>query len=281
MGDAPIAIAGLSSCLNQVSANGENSDNGLLCIHRLHVSMRQATVGRYAFEYGVFFAWALARVSFLHARRRYDVVYVHNMPNFRNGLDLMVRALSMLVGEFPRLRLRVIGDGPALEPVRGPGSPGDLARAIRDLLTHPAAAQDRAFSSRIKLDKLDWPAQKETLVGTVEALVGSARPRSRRGTEPLASPGRDGLPQADHRTSRQGGNKACPIHAVPSAHPRQPEPSPGRVTSRQEPPPRLRCWSFARGRLGARCWRPSEGHRARAGYCRPAFAPVGAAAGEP
>ena len=365
---------------NGGGGNGESSNNGLLSIHRLHMSLRQSAAARYAYEYGAFFAWALARVSFLHTRRRYDVVYIHNMPNFlvfagilpkitgakiildvhdpvaellasirgrglpgwlrrlanaeerlsmsfsdavitvnesmrrrlsatskrqvtvvmnlpdpalftpppepgdprdpdllvysgtvteRNGLDLVVRALSMLAGEFPRLRLRVIGDGPALEPVRRlaqdlaiadrveflgfvpndqvpsllsraaagitaqredifgslvfsmkaaeyialglpvvcsgvttmrhyfaddellffePGSPEDLARATRDLLTHPAAAQDRAFRSRIKLGKLDWPAQKETLVGTVEALAGPARPRSRRGTAPLTIP---------------------------------------------------------------------------------------------
>jgi glycosyltransferase involved in cell wall biosynthesis len=364
------------------SSNSESSNNGLLRIHRLRMSMQQAAAARYAFEYGAFFAWVLARISFLHARRRYDVVYVHNMPNFlvfagtlpkitgakivldvhdpvaelmasirgrglpawlrrlanaeerlsmsfsdavitvnesmrrrlratsqrqvavvmnlpdpalftprqasgdgrdpdllvysgtiseRNGLDLVVRALSTLVGEFPLLHLRVIGDGPSLEPVRRlaqdlaiadrveflgfvpndqvpslvsgaaagiaaqredifgslvfsmkvaeyvalglpvvcsgvttmrhyfaddellffePGSPDDLARGIRDLLTHPAAAQDRVFRSRIKLDKLDWPAQKETLVGTVEAAAGSRRPRSRRGTEPLRIPGR-------------------------------------------------------------------------------------------
>jgi glycosyltransferase involved in cell wall biosynthesis len=54
-----------------------------------------------------------------------------------------------------------------------PGNPEDLARAIRALLTNPAAAGERAARSRMKLDKLDWPAQKETLVKTVEALVGS------------------------------------------------------------------------------------------------------------
>ena len=37
---------------------------------------------RYAFEYGAFFSWTFVLVSLLHARRRYDVVYVHNMPNF-------------------------------------------------------------------------------------------------------------------------------------------------------------------------------------------------------
>jgi glycosyltransferase involved in cell wall biosynthesis len=364
-------------------ANGEyraSGNHGLLRIYRLRMRMQQAAATRYVFEYGVFFAWVLGLVSFFHARRRYDVVYVHNMPNFmvfsgllpkisgakiildvhdpaaellasirgcdlprwlrrlvgaeervsisfsdavitvnepvrqllsgrskrpvavvmnlpeptffippeasrdrgnldwlvysgsiahRNGLDLVVRALWMLVGEFPRLRLRVIGDGPALEAVVGlakdlgvverteflglvpndqvpslvsdaaagisaqredifgslvfsmkvaeyaslglpvicsgiatmrhyfsgdellffePGSAEDLARAIRDLLTHPAAAEQRAARSRIKLDKLDWPAQKETLVATVEALAASGRLPSRREARPVRRP---------------------------------------------------------------------------------------------
>jgi glycosyltransferase involved in cell wall biosynthesis len=44
----------------------------------------------------------------------------------------------------------------------------DLARAIRKLLNDPAAATDRAAKCRIKLDKLSWSAQKETLVEVVE-----------------------------------------------------------------------------------------------------------------
>jgi hypothetical protein len=71
-----------------------------------------------------------------------------------------------------------------------PDNEEDLARAIRELLADPAAAEERAARSRIKLGKLDWPAQKETLVGTVEALAGSRRSRSWRGTEPLSIPWR-------------------------------------------------------------------------------------------
>jgi len=347
------------------------SNNALLTIHRLRMRKQRSAVLRYAYEYGFFCAWAFILVSFCHARRRYDVVYVHNMPNFlvfagclpkiggakivldvhdpapelmssirgrdlpgwmhalvtaeervsmsfsdalitvnesmrrrisamsgrpvtvvmnlpdpavfgageeprhredtdflvysgaishRNGPDLIVEALSLLGDEFPALRLRIIGNGPALESlVRMAGDLGvadrvdfvdwvpnhevpglvsgaaagvsahredtfgslvfsmkvaeyaalglpvvcsgittmrhyfdddelmffepenarDLARAIRELLTDPAAAEERAARSRLKLRKLDWPAQKETLVATVEALAGGKRPRSR------------------------------------------------------------------------------------------------------
>jgi glycosyltransferase involved in cell wall biosynthesis len=340
-----------------------SGDGGPLRLHLLRMRKMQTGLRRYAFEYGAFFSWAFARTSLLHVRRRYDVVYVHNMPNFlvfaglfpkmsgakivldvhdpaaelladirghdlpplirrmadaeermsisfsdalitvnesmrgrlnaissrpvsvvmnlpdqrrfgpletsrdnrdpgwivysgsiahRNGVDLAVRAVALLAGEFPSLRLRLIGEGPALESVmqlaedlgiadrvefrglapydqipallsgaaagistqRGgtfgslvfsmkvaeyvalglpvicsgiatmrhyfsddellffePENAVDLARAIRALLTDPAAAEERAARSRIKLDKLDWPAQQATLVETVEALA--------------------------------------------------------------------------------------------------------------
>jgi glycosyltransferase involved in cell wall biosynthesis len=342
-----------------------SSDGGPLRVRLLPMQKKQTGLARYAFEYGAFFSWAFILVSLLHARRRYHVVYVHNMPNFlvfaglfpkiggakivldvhdpaaelladirghdlppwarrlanaeerisisfsdtlitvnesmrrrlsamssrpvsvvmnipnprrfapleasrdrgsfewivysgsiahRNGIDLVVRAVSLLADGFPSLRFRVIGEGPALEsvmrlaedlgvadrvefpglvpsgqipsmlsdaaagisPQRGgvfgslvfsmkvaeyvalglpvicsgiatmrhyfsddellffePENAEDLARAIRVLLTNPAAAEERAARSRMKLDKLDRPAQEETLVETVEALAGS------------------------------------------------------------------------------------------------------------
>jgi len=344
------------------------ADTALIRFRRLRMRKQRSVAARYVFEYGIFFAWALLRVSLCHARRRYDVVYVHNMPNFlvfaglvpkiggagivldvhdpaaellasirgqdlppwlrrlagaeerislwfadalvtvneamrrrlaalstrpvsvvmnlpdpavfaagervtpsegpdwlvysgsiafRNGLDLVVRALFLLREDFPSLRLRVIGNGPALgsvvrlagdlgvadradfldtvpseqipalvggaaagvSPQRGdsfgslvfsmkvaeyaalglpvicsgiptmrhyfsddelmffdPASADDLARAIRDLLADPVSARERAARSRVKLGGLDWPAQKQTLVATVEAL---ARPGKR------------------------------------------------------------------------------------------------------
>ena len=342
-------------------------DGGRLRIRLMRMQKKQTGLARYAFEYGAFFSWAFVLVSLLHARRRYNLVYVHNMPNFlvfagllpkisgakivldvhdpaaelladirgggvpprvqrllnaeelismsfsdtlitvnesmrrrlaaisprpvsvvmnlpdparfvpveascdsgsldwivysgsvahRNGVDLVVRAVSLLADGFPSLRFRVIGEGPAVEsvvrlaedlgvadrvefrsfvpngqipallsgsaagisPQRGgvfgslvfsmkvaeyvalglpvicseiatmrhyfsddellffePESAVDLARAIRALLTDRAAAGERAARSRKKLDELDWPAQKQTLVETVEALAGSPR----------------------------------------------------------------------------------------------------------
>ncbi len=342
-----------------------NGAGGPFRIYSLRLEKKQTGLARYAFEYCVFFLWAFIRVSLLQARRRYDVVYVHNMPNFlvfaglvpkiggakivldvhdpaaelladirgrdlpplvrylanaeerisltfsdtvitvnesmrrrlsamssrpvtvvmnlpdagrfvprqaepgndsfewivycgsiarRNGVDLIVRAVPLLAEDFPLLRFRIIGEGPALEPAvqlaeelgaadfvefrglvangqipsllsgavagispqRGgvfgslvfsmkgaeyialglpvicsgtdtmryyfsddellffePENPEDLARAIRALLADLAAAKGRVVKSRIKLDELDWSAQKKTLVETVEALIDS------------------------------------------------------------------------------------------------------------
>jgi glycosyltransferase involved in cell wall biosynthesis len=197
----------------------------------------------------------------------------------RNGLDLVVRALSVLAPEFPRLGFRIIGEGPAVEsllrqaedegvadrvefrsfvphheipavvsdavagvsaqredafgalvfsvkvaeyvalglPVICSGTatmrhyfaadellffetadPADLARAIRNLLTDPAAAAERAARSRIKLDKLGWSAQKQTLVNTVEALVRPTKLPSR------DEPGLAGIPWPE--PSADGGS---------------------------------------------------------------------------
>jgi glycosyltransferase involved in cell wall biosynthesis len=338
------------------------SDTGLLRFYRLRMRKQRKAAARYAFEYGGFAAWAFALVSIFQLRRKYQVVYVHNMPNFlvfaglipklagakiildvhdpaaellacilerelpqwlrrlavaeerisisfaealitvnepmrqrlkaisrspvtvvmnlpdpaafspdqrsllrgglqwlvysgtvaeRNGLDLVVRALSLLADDFPRLRFRIIGAGPAIEPVRRlaaelgvadrvdfrglvpyydvpaalsdaaagisaqredafgalvfsvkvaeyvglglpvvcsgtatmrhyfdddemlffePANTQDLARAIRDLLSDTAAADQLARKSQLKLDKLRWSAQKQALVETVEKL---------------------------------------------------------------------------------------------------------------
>lgn len=55
---------------------------GLLQFYRLPASRERGKGTRYAFKYGIFFLWTLGVLSWLGMRRRYDVVYVHNMPNF-------------------------------------------------------------------------------------------------------------------------------------------------------------------------------------------------------
>ena len=372
------------------------SNTGHLRFYRLRMRKQRTAATRYAFEYGGFFAWACILVSFLQIRRKYDIVYVHNMPNFlvfaglipklagakivldvhdpavellacvrgrelprwlrflavaeerisisfadalitvnepmrqrlrtisrlptavvmnlpdpalfgpyeaarprdgvqslvysgtiteRNGLDLVVQAVSLLAADFPSLRFRIIGEGPALESVlalaeekgvsdrvefRGfvshyeipaavsdavagisaqredafgalvfsvkvaeyvalglpvicsgtatmrhyfdddemlffePANTQDLARAIRDLLTDPAAADERALNSKLKLDKLGWSTQKETLVEVVEKLVGSRKLRSQDKPERAGIQDRNDSQHAGHPNRKTG-----------------------------------------------------------------------------
>ena len=127
-----------------------------------------------------------------------DCVPNHEIPGLLSGAAAGISAqredtfgslvFSMKVAEYAALGLPVVCSG--IATMRHyfdddelvffePADARDLARAIRDVLTDPAAAEERAARSRIKLRKLDWPAQKETLVGTVEALNGGRRLRSR------------------------------------------------------------------------------------------------------
>ncbi len=335
---------------------------GPVRLHHLPMSHDRGGLGRYAARYGTFFAWAAARLSWWHLRRRYDLVYVHNMPNFlvftaivpkltgakvlldvrdpvpellasirrdrlpswlsrltrveervsfsysdavitvsepmrsrvaaatphprevgvvmnlpdpgvfvplsepaeparrlvysgtiayRHGVDLAIEALALLSEEAPDLRLRLIGEGPEVEsllrlaqargvadrveflglvphhelpallqgsaagisPLRAdgfgalvfsmkvaeyihlglpvicadtmtmrhyfpgdevmffePDDAGDLARAIRETLRDPEAAQRRTERGRRIVERLDWPTQRKELIRIIESL---------------------------------------------------------------------------------------------------------------
>jgi glycosyltransferase involved in cell wall biosynthesis len=70
-----------------ICLRGENErateTQGRSHIYRLPVGRhRGAGIGTYLAEYGTFFALASIRLAGLHLRRRYDMVQVHNMPDF-------------------------------------------------------------------------------------------------------------------------------------------------------------------------------------------------------
>ena len=69
-------------CLRNAGAPKLERVDGLV-VHRLPVR-RQRGMGlaSQAVEYVAFWAWAFALVSVLHLRRRFDVVQVHNVPDF-------------------------------------------------------------------------------------------------------------------------------------------------------------------------------------------------------
>jgi glycosyltransferase involved in cell wall biosynthesis len=62
---------------------------GAVAIRRLPARRRRGTKLRYIFEYGSFGAMALAALAALHARRRYDLVWVFGIPN------ILVRAAAV------------------------------------------------------------------------------------------------------------------------------------------------------------------------------------------
>jgi len=73
---------------------------GAVAIHRLPAQRRRGSRFRYAFEYGSFGALAFGAMAAMHARRRYELVYVFSIPN------ILVRAAAV-----PRMRgARVILD---------------------------------------------------------------------------------------------------------------------------------------------------------------------------
>jgi glycosyltransferase involved in cell wall biosynthesis len=55
---------------------------GLLRFYRFPLARTRGKGARYTFKYGIFFLWTFGLLSGLAMRRRYDVVYVHNLPNF-------------------------------------------------------------------------------------------------------------------------------------------------------------------------------------------------------
>jgi glycosyltransferase involved in cell wall biosynthesis len=55
---------------------------GLLHFYRFPLSRERGRGTRDILKYGIFFLWAFGLLSWLGVRQRYDVIYVHNMPNF-------------------------------------------------------------------------------------------------------------------------------------------------------------------------------------------------------
>lgn len=51
-------------------------------VYRLNLKRKRSGKVAYLFEYLYFFLWAFFKITFLHIKRGYDVIHVHNMPNF-------------------------------------------------------------------------------------------------------------------------------------------------------------------------------------------------------
>jgi hypothetical protein len=57
------------------------SEARLLHFSRFPLSRERGKATRYAFKYGIFFLWTFGLLSWGGMRRRYDIVYIHNLPN--------------------------------------------------------------------------------------------------------------------------------------------------------------------------------------------------------
>jgi glycosyltransferase involved in cell wall biosynthesis len=99
---------------------------GFLHFHRLPVSRERGGRARYALRYGRFFLWTLGVLSWLGMRRRYDLVYVHNMPNFL----VFAAVVPKITGA--RILLDVHDPAPELlAAISGGGLPAWLRRLVR------------------------------------------------------------------------------------------------------------------------------------------------------
>jgi glycosyltransferase involved in cell wall biosynthesis len=99
---------------------------GLLRFHRLPLHRERGTGIRYLFKYGIFFLWTFGTLSRLGLRRRYDVVYVHNMPNFV--------VFAAVIPKITGAKILLDVHDPALEllaALRGGRLPAWLARLLR------------------------------------------------------------------------------------------------------------------------------------------------------
>jgi glycosyltransferase involved in cell wall biosynthesis len=68
-------------CLRDRGEEGRDRVTGVE-IHRLPVGKNRRGILRYLLEYVVFFVLATVYLSFLHLSRRFDIIHVHNMPDF-------------------------------------------------------------------------------------------------------------------------------------------------------------------------------------------------------
>ncbi len=79
-----LAGEGISVDVICLRGGGESSSETVdgVNVIRLPMARRRGGRWRYLSEYLVFFILVLLRLSSLHLRRRYDIVHVHNMPDF-------------------------------------------------------------------------------------------------------------------------------------------------------------------------------------------------------
>ena len=80
-------------CLRDRGEPRSEEHNGVR-IHRLPITRKRGSKLRYIFEYGLFFALASIYLVFWQLRERFDVIYVHTLPDFLVFVGLIPRWLG-------------------------------------------------------------------------------------------------------------------------------------------------------------------------------------------
>lgn len=68
-------------CITQRGELTKDNVNGIN-VFRLNLKRYRASKLRYLLEYALFFSWSFLKLTYLELRNRYDIIHVHNMPDF-------------------------------------------------------------------------------------------------------------------------------------------------------------------------------------------------------
>ena len=68
-------------CITQRSELTKEIVNGIN-VFRLNLKRHRSGKFRYLLEYAIFFFWSFLKLTYLNLKNRYDIVHVHNMPDF-------------------------------------------------------------------------------------------------------------------------------------------------------------------------------------------------------
>jgi glycosyltransferase involved in cell wall biosynthesis len=63
-------------------SKSKNYDLGGVHVHTISLGKKRGSLVRYAFEYLVFLLWAFYQVSSMHAKKKYAVIDINNLPDF-------------------------------------------------------------------------------------------------------------------------------------------------------------------------------------------------------
>ena len=68
-------------CITQRNEAKKETVRGIN-VFRLNLKRHRSGKFRYLLEYALFFSWAFLKLTYLYLKNRYDIVHVHNMPDF-------------------------------------------------------------------------------------------------------------------------------------------------------------------------------------------------------